>query len=233
MAAAERAAAEVDGLAARWVELDPLDAALAETADPSQDLLAQALAEVEAAAAAMGEGEPDPLAAALAAAPEERTEAIDEHITEQQAYANALRMHFPDSQTVYVRNLEGDDDLEPEDLLAHFQYCGEVKKITIKIDRATGARVGHACIDFATDHAADTAVELDGSEFAGRTIRVSKKRRSQPNGFGWKGGKGKDWYGKAGYFPMGWGKGWGDWDMWGKDWGKGKGRAWRPTLGPY
>eukprot|EP00441_Pelagodinium_beii_P033590 CAMPEP_0197631396 /NCGR_PEP_ID=MMETSP1338-20131121/8567_1 /TAXON_ID=43686 ORGANISM="Pelagodinium beii, Strain RCC1491" /NCGR_SAMPLE_ID=MMETSP1338 /ASSEMBLY_ACC=CAM_ASM_000754 /LENGTH=144 /DNA_ID=CAMNT_0043202825 /DNA_START=35 /DNA_END=466 /DNA_ORIENTATION=+ len=102
----------------------------------------------------------------------------------QQALATALREQYPEGCSIYVGNLEGDDEMWPEQLMEHFKGCGEVKRVIIKIDRMSGERLGHAYIDFADDMMAEVAVALDGTEFNGRNIKVDKKRKFM--------GKGKD-----------------------------------------
>merc|ERR1712039_704951 len=103
--------------------------------------------------------------------------------------------------------LHGEEEIWPEHIYEHFKFCGEVKRIIIKIDKVTGERMGFAYVDFGDEVSAQTALSLDQSEFYGRTIKVSKKRSysnnnnnwNNNNKGGWKGGfKGAKGGGKGG-----------------------------------
>jgi len=141
---------------------------------------------------------------------------------EAEAAAASRRIEYPDEQCVYIGGLEGgEEEIWPEQLAEHFKVCGDIRRVTIKIDKATGDRMGFAYIDFAEEAAAQTALTLDGSMFGTRAIRVNKKR---PSEFGKKGkgkGKGKDWWE--------WGGGYTPWGVTNKSWGKGGfGGKWGP-----
>lgn len=165
------------------------------------------------------------------------------------AYAQASREQYPEAYSVYVGNLDGQDEIWPEQLHEHFRLCGEVKRITIKIDKVTGDRMGFAYVDFGDATSAETALSLDGSDFRGRQIKVNKKRAYQPRddwgkgggkggkygggggygkgyGKGGGGGYGKGGWGGGGWNDMGGGYGGGYGKSYGKGWGKGK--SWSP-----
>merc|ERR1711957_953734 len=100
----------------------------------------------------------------------------------------APREQYPDNCSVFVGQLP--EDCTPEELYEHFQLCGEVKRITIKVNRETGARMGFAYIDFEVATSAEDAQVLDGSTFKGQPIKVNKKRpRDEGFGFGFGGKK--------------------------------------------
>merc|ERR1712039_642279 len=110
------------------------------------------------------------------------------------AYRRARQENYPVSHSVRVSNLEGDDDLQPEHLYEHFQFCGKVQRVTIKINSVTGKRLGHAFVDFVDPAGAENALALDGAPFVGdREIKVEKKKaepRMLPRGNNKGGGKG-------------------------------------------
>mmetsp|Transcript_158920 Transcript_158920/g.509753 ORF Transcript_158920/g.509753 Transcript_158920/m.509753 type:complete len:243 (+) Transcript_158920:87-815(+) len=184
---------------------DPVAVALAQGFEAGQpDPLATALAE-------LGGGDPEWAASFGAMAAAGGPEMIPEDITFQQAYAAAQRETYPEGFTVRVTGLEGEDDLQPEQLQQHFALCGDVRRVTIKVDRNTGFRNGCAYVDFSSPQAAETAVALNGSELSGHTLQVMMAFK---NPMGGKGKKGK-------------GKGWG------KSWGKGKGKGFDKGYMPY
>mmetsp|Transcript_44532 Transcript_44532/g.127567 ORF Transcript_44532/g.127567 Transcript_44532/m.127567 type:complete len:200 (-) Transcript_44532:487-1086(-) len=107
-----------------------------------------------------------------------------------ESYHTAVHMssreQFPEGVSVHVGGLDGMDDILPEMLAEYFKSCGDVKRVAVKVDRWTGARLGFAIVDFGDEAAVETALTLDGSEFGGATLKVTKKK---PAG-DW-GGKGK------------------------------------------
>jgi len=141
--------------------------------------------------------------------------------------------NYPDECCVHIGNLEGgEDEIWPEQLKQHFKACGEIWRITIKIDKVTGLRLGHGYIDFADEVGATTALSMDGSPFGARVLRVNRKRPNPyPDSFKGKGKKGKGGKGKGGgWYDSGWsgggGGGGGYWGVTNSNWGKN-----RPT--PY
>jgi len=91
------------------------------------------------------------------------------------ASAGAPAPHtFPDGLAVHVSNLP--EEVQPEELYEHFKYCGEVRRIIIKVDKNTGARLGFAYIDFAMETHVDDALLLHESDLKGSTLKVNKKR---------------------------------------------------------
>lgn len=121
--------------------------------------------------------------------------ADEDNQTYQQALASAVREQYPDNCSVHVSGLEGTDEIWPEMLANHFMSCGEVKRVIIKVNRETGERMGFSYVDFADQASAEAALALDGSDFAGRTIKVNKKRpKEQYNNDMW--GK-NSWLGKG------------------------------------
>lgn len=63
------------------------------------------------------------------------------------------------------------------DLQDHFSQYGEVEEVVIITDRATNRSKGFGFVTFATDEAAQKAIEAtDGEEFMGRPLKVNVAR---------------------------------------------------------
>lgn len=64
-----------------------------------------------------------------------------------------------------------------EDLQTAFAEAGEVTSAKIITDRETQRSRGFGFVEFATDEAAQKAIELfDGKDFGGRTLTVNEAR---------------------------------------------------------
>ncbi|KAI9321355.1 hypothetical protein BX666DRAFT_1901400 [Dichotomocladium elegans] len=70
-----------------------------------------------------------------------------------------------------------------EELQAHFETCGNIKRATILSDGETGLSKGFAYIEFATPEAAQAALTLNDSSMRNRIIKVSPKRVNIPSVF--------------------------------------------------
>ncbi|CAB9527544.1 Embryonic polyadenylate-binding protein 2 [Seminavis robusta] len=79
-----------------------------------------------------------------------------------------------DGLSIYVGQVEY--STTPEELLAHFQPCGTVERVTIVCDKITGRPKGFAYLEFGDEAAVELAIKLDGSEFKGRSLKVTHKR---------------------------------------------------------
>src|SRR5215470_11964616 len=95
------------------------------------------------------------------------------------------------SSRLYVGNLpyHATEDLISE----HFATSGEVKAVNLMIDRMSGQSRGFCFVEMATADAAQKAIaDLNGKDFAGRSLRVdiAEERRpgGGPRGFGGGGG---------------------------------------------
>mmetsp|Transcript_19520 Transcript_19520/g.47121 ORF Transcript_19520/g.47121 Transcript_19520/m.47121 type:complete len:227 (+) Transcript_19520:104-784(+) len=103
-----------------------------------------------------------------------------------------------DGHSIYVGQV--DYGTTPEELLAHFEACGTVERVTIVCDKYTGKPKGFAYLEFQTEAAVENAVKLDGSEFKGRNLKVTHKRvnvsgfhyqqEGGGRGYGGRGGRG-------------------------------------------
>jgi len=86
-----------------------------------------------------------------------------------------------DGYSVYVGQV--DYSATPEELLAHFEPCGTVERVTIVCDKFTGRPKGFAYLEFQTEEAMENAVKLDGTNFKDRQLKVTHKRVNDPNFF--------------------------------------------------
>lgn len=84
-----------------------------------------------------------------------------------------------DNLSIYVGQV--DYTAKPEELLAHFEPCGQVERITINCDKFTGRPKGFAYLEFQSEDAVLNALKLDGSSFKARTLKVTRKRVNDPN----------------------------------------------------
>lgn len=116
-----------------------------------------------------------------------------------------------------------DYEASPEELQALFSPCGEVERVTIICDKATGQSKGlvfcfnfldfavpkltsclisYAYIQFVDKASIEKALQLDNTTFKGRQLKVYPKRHNLPtfirDGRG-RGGRG----GRGGRFPVG------------------------------
>mmetsp|Transcript_8230 Transcript_8230/g.11098 ORF Transcript_8230/g.11098 Transcript_8230/m.11098 type:complete len:229 (+) Transcript_8230:174-860(+) len=91
-----------------------------------------------------------------------------------------------DGFSIYVGQV--DYSTQPEELLAHFEPCGTVERVTIVCDRVTGRPKGFAYLEFQTEAAVENAIKLDGSTFKERQLKVSAKRVNDPNYYAGAGG---------------------------------------------
>lgn len=84
-----------------------------------------------------------------------------------------------DGHSIYVGQV--DYSSTPEELLAHFESCGTVERVTIVCDKFTGRPKGFAYLEFQTETAVENALKLDGSTFKDRQLKVTPKRINDPN----------------------------------------------------
>jgi len=82
--------------------------------------------------------------------------------------------------TVWVGQLSY--EATPEDVREHFSSCGEIVDVRLRTDPSTGRSRGFAHIDFTAEAGKKAAMEMDGSEFMGRTIKVDNATPATPRG---------------------------------------------------
>ncbi len=63
--------------------------------------------------------------------------------------------------------------VDENDLRQVFQSYGEIRDVSVIMDRATGRSKGFAFITFATQSAAEAALEQNGKDLKGRALRVN------------------------------------------------------------
>ncbi|KAI5410360.1 hypothetical protein KIW84_055747 [Lathyrus oleraceus] len=78
-----------------------------------------------------------------------------------------------DSRTIFVSNVHF--AATKDGLSRHFNKFGEVSKVIIVTDAATGQPKGAALVEFMLKEAADNALSLDGTSFMSRLLKVVKK----------------------------------------------------------
>ncbi|KAG5388104.1 hypothetical protein IGI04_029645 [Brassica rapa subsp. trilocularis] len=104
-----------------------------------------------------------------------------------------------EGQKIFVKGF--DSSLPEEDirqaLTQHFASCGEITRVSIPMDRETGASRGIAYIDF--KEGAEKAYDLNGTELGGWNIVVDEaKPRDSSGGGGFSGGGGGRFSGGGG-----------------------------------
>ncbi|KAL7326217.1 nuclear localization sequence binding protein [Mucor circinelloides] len=91
-----------------------------------------------------------------------------------------------DGATVWVGQLSY--DATSDDVREHFKSCGEITDVRLRLDPQTGRSRGFAHIDFTEEAGKTAAMELDGTDFMGRTIKVDNATPATPrvkdNNFG-------------------------------------------------
>lgn len=91
-----------------------------------------------------------------------------------------------DGATVWVGQLSY--EATSDDVREHFKSCGEIADVRLRLDPQTGRSRGFAHIDFTEEAGKAAAMELDGTEFMGRTIKVDNATPATPrvkdNNFG-------------------------------------------------
>ena len=83
--------------------------------------------------------------------------------------------------SIYVGNLSF--EVTKEDLNAAFAEYGSVKQVQLPTDRETGRLRGFGFVEMGTDAEETAAIDaLDGAEWMGRSLKVSKARPKEDRG---------------------------------------------------
>ncbi|PWA50807.1 Nucleotide-binding, alpha-beta plait [Artemisia annua] len=82
-----------------------------------------------------------------------------------------------DSRTIFVSNVHF--AATKDSLSRHFNKFGDVLKVFIVTDAATGQPKGLAYLEFMTTEAAENALSLDGTSFMSRILKVVRKSSAQ------------------------------------------------------
>ncbi|KAF5736426.1 hypothetical protein HS088_TW14G00568 [Tripterygium wilfordii] len=85
-----------------------------------------------------------------------------------------------DSRTIFVSNVHF--AATKDSLSRHFNKFGEVLKVTIVTDAATGQPRGSAYVEFMRKEAADNALSLDGTSFMSRILKVVRRSSGHQEG---------------------------------------------------
>jgi RNA recognition motif-containing protein len=89
---------------------------------------------------------------------------------------------------LYVGNLPfSADEAQLREL---FSAYGEISELAMITDRDTGRSKGFAFLTFATQQAAEKALELDGKDLGGRNMRVNIAQEREKKGGGRGGNRG-------------------------------------------
>ncbi|KAL6560457.1 hypothetical protein OROGR_004016 [Orobanche gracilis] len=83
-----------------------------------------------------------------------------------------------DSRTIFVSNVHF--AATNDSLSRHFNKFGEVLKVTILTDSASGQPKGSAYIEFMRKEAAELTLSLDGTSFMSRLLKIVRKSSAQP-----------------------------------------------------
>lgn len=82
--------------------------------------------------------------------------------------------------SIYVGNLAY--TVTQDQLQEVFADYGEVKRVSLPMDRETGRPRGFGFVEMAEDAQEDKAIEeLDGAEWMGRVLKVNKARPKETN----------------------------------------------------
>ncbi|KAM6570603.1 hypothetical protein CsatB_018588 [Cannabis sativa] len=104
------------------------------------------------------------------------TESHQEHqktLPSSTGYATGRPLEDADSRTLFVNNVHF--GATKDSLSRHFNKFGEVLKVVIVTDAATGQPTGSAYVEFMRKEAADNALSLDGTSFMSRLLKVVKR----------------------------------------------------------
>ncbi|KAM4066011.1 RNA recognition motif domain-containing protein [Hirsutella rhossiliensis] len=145
----------------------------------------------------------------IAASEEEEITAMKRRVAEMEEEAKKLRemqatleqqsadladdKESVDARSIFVGNV--DYSASPEEILAHFQSCGSINRVTILLDKFTGQPKGYAYVEFKEPSLVPQALVLNESVFKGRNIKVTPKRTNVP---GMSRGRGRGGY-RGGY----------------------------------
>ncbi|XP_024026773.1 RNA-binding protein 34, partial [Morus notabilis] len=92
-------------------------------------------------------------------------------------YVAGRPLEDADSRTLFVNNVHF--AATKDSLSRHFNKFGEVLKVIIVTDAATGQPTGSAYVEFMRREAADNALSLDGTSFMSRLLKVVRRSAAQ------------------------------------------------------
>lgn len=92
-------------------------------------------------------------------------------------YSTSHPVEDADSRTIFLGNVHF--AATRDSLSRHFNKFGEVSRVTILTDPATGQPKGSAYVEFMRKEAAENALTLNGTSFMSRLLKVVKKSSAQ------------------------------------------------------
>ncbi|XP_057496547.1 uncharacterized protein LOC130781370 [Actinidia eriantha] len=95
-------------------------------------------------------------------------------------YSTGRPTEDADSRTIFVNNVHF--AATKDSLSRHFNKFGDVLKVVIVTDAATGQPKGSAYVEFMRKDAAENALSLDGTSFMSRLLKVVRKSSAQQEG---------------------------------------------------
>nr|GLL40887.1 uncharacterized protein LOC109181344 isoform X1 [Ipomoea trifida] len=93
-------------------------------------------------------------------------------------YSTGTPTEDSDSRTIFVNNVHF--AATKDSLSRHFNKFGEVLKVVILTDAATGQPKGSAYVEFMRKESAEHALSLDGTSFMSRILKVVRKGSAPP-----------------------------------------------------
>uniref|UniRef100_A0A7N0TQB3 RRM domain-containing protein n=1 Tax=Kalanchoe fedtschenkoi TaxID=63787 RepID=A0A7N0TQB3_KALFE len=105
------------------------------------------------------------------------------HSRDTGAAANVVSLEIANARTLFVCNVHF--AASKESLSRHFSKFGQVLRVIILADAATGQPKGSAYVEFMKKEAAEQATSLDGTSFMSRIIKVCMKGSAQPEAKEW------------------------------------------------
>nr|XP_016446977.1 PREDICTED: uncharacterized protein LOC107772006 [Nicotiana tabacum] len=96
----------------------------------------------------------------------------------QGLYSTGPPTEDSDSRTIFVNNVHF--AATKDSLSRHFNKFGEVLKVVILTDVATGQPKGSAYVEFMRKESAENALSLDGTSFMSRILKVVRKSSATP-----------------------------------------------------
>lgn len=100
-------------------------------------------------------------------------EASQKTVQSSVIYASAHPLEDADSRTIFVSNVHF--AATKDGISRHFSKFGEVLKVVMVTDAATGQPKGSAYVEFMRKEATDNALSLDGTSFMSRMLKVVKR----------------------------------------------------------
>lgn len=96
----------------------------------------------------------------------------------QGLYSTGPPTEDADSRTIFINNVHF--AATKDSLSRHFNKFGEVLKVVILTDAATGQPKGSAYVEFLRKESAENALSLDGTSFMSRILKVVRKSSATP-----------------------------------------------------